>query len=99
MIDKNIVVGRLALLVSLHADKSFGNSGRIVSFNGMYVQVSINGAIHRTTPSGVAIVCDTHEELSKLQICDEETYRNILGLKQARLAFIKNLQISGIETQ
>lgn len=99
MIDKNIVVGRIALTVSLHADKSFGQSGRIVSFNGMYVEVDINDSIYRTTPSGIAIVCDTPEELSRLQRCDDQTYEHIVQLKQARTAFIKNLQISGIETQ
>ena len=98
MIDKKIAVGRLALTVSLYADKSFGQSGRIVSFNGMYVELSINGTIHRTTPSGIAIVCDTPEELSKLQICDDQTYQHIVQLKRARTDFIKNLQLSGIET-
>lgn len=99
MIDKNIVVGRIALMVSLYADKSFGKAGRIVSFNGMHVEISVDGAVHRNSPSGIALVCDTPDELTKLQICDEETYRSILALKQARLAFMRNLQISGIETQ
>jgi len=92
MIDNNIEVGRIAVMISLQADKSFGNVGRIASFNGMRVEVEQNGDVISTFPSGIALVCDSLEEVERAMTCDDQTYEKIRELKKARQAFIRNLQ-------
>lgn len=95
MIDNRIEVGRIAVMVSTFADKSFGHYGKIKLFNGLRVDIECGEGVVTTYPSGVALVCDTREEVEKVLNCDNQTYDKIRELKKARQAFIRNLQQEG----